>query len=102
MWFNICGPMVFVLQRSSSGNSAGSGSDHREINRISEGEAMKRTASPTLPDGATQAKYEPLVCNGEIDKSGSFHAVNAAAGADSLKVNFFSPLIHQNDYPRSP
>lgn len=29
---------------------------------------MKRTASPTLPDGATQAKFEPPpTCNGEID-----------------------------------
>ncbi|OZC12038.1 GMP synthase family protein [Onchocerca flexuosa] len=70
---------------SSSGNSLGSGSDHRETNRNSEGEAMKRTASPTLPDGATQAKYEPSVCNGEIDMSSSFLAVNATIGMDSLK-----------------
>uniref|UniRef100_A0A8R1XLA8 GMP synthase (glutamine-hydrolyzing) n=1 Tax=Onchocerca volvulus TaxID=6282 RepID=A0A8R1XLA8_ONCVO len=70
---------------SSSGNSLGSGSDHRETNRNSEGEAMKRTASPTLPDGATQAKYEPSICNGEIDMSSSFLAVNATIGMDSLK-----------------
>uniref|UniRef100_A0A0R3S626 GMP synthase (glutamine-hydrolyzing) n=1 Tax=Elaeophora elaphi TaxID=1147741 RepID=A0A0R3S626_9BILA len=73
-------------KRNSSGNSPGSGSDHREANRSSEGEAMKRTASPTLPDGATQAKYEPPICNGEIDVSGLFHSVNAAADADSFKI----------------
>ncbi|CAG9532749.1 unnamed protein product [Cercopithifilaria johnstoni] len=71
---------------SSPGNSSGSGSDHREANRSSEGEAMKRTASPTLPDGATQAKYEPPTCSGEIDVSGSFNAVNTIAGTDLLKL----------------
>ncbi|KAL3994749.1 GMP synthase (glutamine-hydrolyzing) N-terminal domain [Acanthocheilonema viteae] len=69
---------------SSSGNSLGSGSDHREANRSSEGEAMKRTASPTLPDGATQAKYEPPICNGEIDISGSFN-VSATIDTNSLE-----------------
>lgn len=78
------------MQRSSSRNSPVSGSDHRETNRSSEGEAMKRTASPTLPDGATQAKYEPAICNREIDISGSFNAVNSTVGTNSLKVNFFS------------
>ncbi|MCP9261748.1 hypothetical protein DINM_005079 [Dirofilaria immitis] len=77
----------FVLQRgSSSGNSPESGSNHRETKKNSEGEAMKRTASPTLPDGATQPKYEFPICNGEIDMSGSFHAVKATIGMNSLKV----------------
>uniref|UniRef100_A0AAF5PX76 GMP synthase (glutamine-hydrolyzing) n=1 Tax=Wuchereria bancrofti TaxID=6293 RepID=A0AAF5PX76_WUCBA len=71
---------------SSSGNNPGSGSDHRETNRNIEGEAMKRTASPTLPDGATRAKYESTICNEEIDVSSSFRAVNATTGTDSLKL----------------
>ncbi|KAM3719348.1 putative GMP synthase [Dirofilaria immitis] len=70
---------------SSSGNSPESGSNHRETKKNSEGEAMKRTASPTLPDGATQPKYEFPICNGEIDMSGSFHAVKATIGMNSLK-----------------
>uniref|UniRef100_A0A1I7VX56 GMP synthase (glutamine-hydrolyzing) n=1 Tax=Loa loa TaxID=7209 RepID=A0A1I7VX56_LOALO len=69
----------------SSRNSPGSSSDHRETNRSTEGEAMKRTASPTLPDGATQAKYEPPICNGEIVVTGSSHTINATVGTDSLK-----------------
>ncbi|VIO94121.1 Uncharacterized protein BM_BM7719 [Brugia malayi] len=70
---------------SSSSNSPGSGSDHRETNRNIEGEAMKRTASPTLPGGATRAKYDSTICNEEIDVSSSFHAVNVTIGTDSLK-----------------
>ncbi|VDK68377.1 unnamed protein product [Litomosoides sigmodontis] len=70
---------------SSSRNSPVSGSDRREINRSSEGEAMKRTASPTLPDGATQAKYEPTIRNRENDTPGSFNAANSTIGTNSLE-----------------
>uniref|UniRef100_A0A915PIU1 GMP synthase (glutamine-hydrolyzing) n=1 Tax=Setaria digitata TaxID=48799 RepID=A0A915PIU1_9BILA len=68
-----------------SGNSPGSGSDHRETkDRSSESEEMKRTASPTLPDGATQAKYEPPLCNGELDVSNSLNIPRI--GADVLEI----------------
>ncbi|VDN07613.1 unnamed protein product [Thelazia callipaeda] len=70
-------------KRSSSlGNTPKIGGDLPGIQNKSGDNTMKRTASPILPDGATQAKYDPLVCNEEVDMSGSHRILNAFFGTD--------------------
>lgn len=62
-------------KRSTSSSATESRSSERceAVSQFSGGSVMKRSASPTLPEGATQPKAEPPACNGQPVQQRTVH-----------------------------